>query len=275
MPVSGSPAPLGAEPHQVIFTSGGTEASNQAVFGLGRPEPGRMVGSTIEHSAVREPLLELGRRGFDIAWAPVGSDGVIDAGQFAELVQPGDRLAAAMWANNVTGVVQPVAELAAACHEREVPLHTDAVQALAGGSLDFAGSGVETMALSAHKVGGPKGVGALVARDPSRIPPLILGGGQEGGRRSGTENVAGVVGFVAAVENNRGADPEPLRDRLEAGLPEGVSVISAGALRLPGTALLHSRGSVPSWWCWRWIGPASPSRQDRPAPAATPRRATS
>ena len=141
MPVSGSPEPSGAEPHQVIFTSGGTEASNQAVFGLAGREPGRMVGSAIEHSAVREPLLELGRRGFEVAWAPVGCDGVIDAAQFAELVRPGDRLAAAMWANNVTGVVQPVAELAAACREREVPLHTDAVQALAGGSLDFAGVG--------------------------------------------------------------------------------------------------------------------------------------
>jgi cysteine desulfurase len=233
---------VGAEPHQVIFTSGGTEASNQAVFGLAGRDPGRVVASAIEHSAVREPALELARRGFDVAWAPVDRDGAIVVGEFAELVQAGDRLAAAMWANNVTGVVQPIAELAAICRERDVPLHTDAVQALAGGRLDFAGSGAETMALSAHKVGGPKGVGALIARAPTGIPPLILGGGQEGGRRSGTENVAGIVGFVAAVEDNSKSDPEPLRDRLESALPERVGAISAAAMRLPGTSLLQLPG---------------------------------
>ena len=233
---------VGAEPRQVIFTSGGTEASNQAVFGLAGREPGRVVGSSIEHSAVREPLFELERRGFEVAWVPVGSDGVIAAADFAELVRPGDRLAAAMWANNVTGVVQPISELAGICRALDVPLHTDAVQALAGGRIDFARSGADTMSLSAHKVGGPKGVGALVARDPARIPPLILGGGQESGRRSGTENVAGVVGFVAALEA-REFDPEPLRTQLESQLPEGVSVISAGAPRLPGTSLLQLPGT--------------------------------
>ena len=130
---------VGAEPRQVIFTSGGTEASNQAVFGLAGREPGRVVGSSIEHSAVREPLFELERRGFEVAWVPVGSDGVIAVADFAELVRPGDRLAAAMWANNVTGVVQPISELAGICRALDVPLHTDAVQALAGGRIDFAG----------------------------------------------------------------------------------------------------------------------------------------
>ena len=231
---------IGAEPRQVIFTSGGTEASNQAVFGLAGRDPGRIVGSAIEHSAVREPLLELERRGFEVAWAPVDGDGAIDLTRFAELVDAGDRLAAVMWANNVTGAVQPVAEIAAVCRERGVPLHVDAVQALAGFPLDFAACGAETMALSAHKLGGPKGVGALVARDPARIPPLIWGGGQEGGRRSGTENVAGAVGFAAAVEAWQGhADGrQRLRDRLEASLPSGATVIGADAVRLPGTSLI-------------------------------------
>ena len=110
-----------------------------------------------------------------MAWVGVDRYGVIDAAAFAGPVQPGDRVAAAMWANNVTGVVQPVAELAAICAERGVPLHTDAVQAAASLPIDFAGCGAETMALSAHKLHGPKGVGALVARDPARIRAADLG----------------------------------------------------------------------------------------------------
>ena len=231
---------LGAAPGQVVFTSGGTEASNQAVFGLAGHAGGRLVASAIEHSAVREPLFELERRGFEVAWAPVDGDGVIVFGAFAELVQPGDQLAAAMWANNVTGVVQPVAEIAAVCRERGVPLHVDAVQAAAGLALDFTALGVESMAVSAHKLGGPKGVGALIARDPAGIPPLIWGGGQEGGRRSGTENVAGAVGFATALEQAPVGIPHrrELRDRLEGLLPEETTVVGASAERLPGTSLI-------------------------------------
>jgi cysteine desulfurase len=230
----------GCEPEQVIFTSGGTEADNQAVFGLAGDEPGRIVAGAIEHPAVREPALRLERRGFEVAWAPVDGNGVLDVGAFRELVRPGDRLAAVMWANNVTGAIQPIPEVAAACADVGVPLHVDAVQAAPSLRLGFAAAGAATMAVSAHKLHGPKGVGCLIARDPSAIPPLIWGGGQEAGRRSGTENVAGAVGFAAAL----GEAPAPddrrraLRDRLEAGLPAGVTVVSAGADRLPGHSLL-------------------------------------
>ena len=172
---------LGCRPDQLVFTSGGTEADNQAVFGLcGRPL-GRLVCSVIEHPAVRVPAEELARQGFEVGWAPVDADGVIDAAAFAELVREDDRVACAMWANNVTGVVQPVAELAAIAAARGVPLHVDAVQAAPAIPISFAASGAETMALSAHKVQGPKGVGALIARDPGRLRPLIWGGGQEAG----------------------------------------------------------------------------------------------
>ena len=235
---------LGAAPAQVIFTSGGTEADNQAVFGLAGAAPGRVVVSAVEHPAVREPALELGRRGFEVAWAPVDGRGLVSVDALAELVRPGDRLCAVMWANNVTGVIQPVAAVAEVCAAAGVPLHVDAVQAAAAVPIDFAACGAETMALSAHKLYGPKGVGCLLARDPGRIPPLILGGGQEGGLRSGTENVAGVVGFAAALEAAR-AEPDQrleLRERLEAGLPAGVSVVSASAPRLPGHSLLLVEG---------------------------------
>src|SRR4051794_1318046 len=234
---------LGCDPAQLVFTSGGSEADNQAVFGLAGRPLSRLVVSRIEHPAVRAPAEELEQQGFEVAWVGVDRDGVIDVSSFRDAVREGDRLAAVMWANNVTGAVQPVAELAAACADRGVPLHVDAVQAAASLAVDFRTSGAETMALSAHKIHGPKGVGALIARDPAPLRPLIWGGGQERGLRSGTENVAGIVGFAAALEamrtrtDRRGA----LRDRLERSRPE-LRAVSARAARLPGHSLLLVEG---------------------------------
>ena len=235
---------LECDPGQVVFTSGGSEADNQAVFGFcGRPL-GRLVVSAIEHPAVREPALELERQGFEVAWAPVGADGTIDVEAFAAAVRPGDRVAAAMWANNVTGVVQPVEELAGIARERGVPFHCDAVQAVASLRVGFARAGVDSMAVSAHKLHGPKGVGCLVARDPGRLRPLVLGGGQERGHRSGTENIAGCVGFAAALAAARASADHRLRlrTRLEATLPDGVDVVCAGSDRLPGHSLVRIPG---------------------------------
>lgn len=233
----------GCQPAQVIFTSGGTEADNQAVFGLAGDDPGRIVVSAVEHPAVREPALRLERRGFEVAWAPVDRRGVLDLAAVGDLVRPGDRLAAVMWANNVTGVIQPIPEVAAICADAGVPLHVDAVQAAPSFALGFAAGGAATMAVSAHKLHGPKGVGCLLGRDPAGIPPLIWGGGQEAGRRSGTENVAGAVGFAAALEAPPSDDRRRmLRDRLESGLPEGVTVVSGDAERLPGHSLLLVAG---------------------------------
>ena len=230
---------LDAEPGHVVLTSGGSEADNQAVFGLAGAGPGRIVVSAIEHPAVREPARELERRGFEVAWAPVDGDGVIDAGAFEALVRPGDRLAAAMWANNVTGAVQPVERLASAAAQAGVPFHCDAVQAAASFPVGLRSSGAATLALSAHKLGGPKGVGCLVAREPGRIPPLVWGGGQERGLRSGTENIPGAVGFAAALAASRATDDRraALRDRLETALAGEITVVSAGAERLPGHLL--------------------------------------
>jgi cysteine desulfurase len=227
---------LGAERSQVVFTSGGSEADNQAVFGLAGSAPGRLVVSAIEHPAVREPARELERRGFEVVWVPVDGHGTVDADEFERLLRPGDRLAAVMWANNVTGVIQPVQRLAAAAAERGVPFHTDAVQAAASLPVGLRASGAESVALSAHKLGGPKGVGCLLVRTPSDLPPLVWGGGQEHGLRSGTENVPGAVGFAAALEASRAAADSraALRDRLEDALCDHIAVVSAGATRLPG-----------------------------------------
>jgi cysteine desulfurase len=235
---------LDCEPAQVVFTSGGSEADNQAVFGFcGRPL-GRLVVSAIEHPAVREPARELERQGFEVAWVPAGGDGVVDVAAFAAAVRPGDRVAAVMWANNVTGVLQPVEELAAIARDRGVPFHCDAVQAAASLPLSFARSGADAIAVSAHKLHGPKGVGCLVAREPSRLRPLVLGGGQERGHRSGTENIPGCVGFAAALAAARTTADHRLamRTRLEAALPDGVEVVCAASERLPGHSLLLVRG---------------------------------
>jgi cysteine desulfurase len=231
---------LGAGPGQIVFTSGGTEADNLALFGLAGEPPGRLVVSAVEHAAVHEAALLLEHRGFEVAWAPVTGDGIVDVAAFAALVQPGDRLAAVMWANNVTGVVQPLAELAAIAAERGVPLHTDAVQAAAGLPVDVGAVGAATAAFSAHKLNGPKGVGCLVVRDPAALQAQQVGGGQERGLRSGTENVAGVVGFAAALDDRRGrADERRSRRDLLERLVAGVAApIAAPAPRLDGHSLL-------------------------------------
>ena len=147
-------------------------------------------------------------------------------------------------ANNVTGVVQPVEELAGIARERGVPFHCDAVQAAASQGSSFARSGVDSMAVSAHKLHGPKGVGCLVACDPGRLRPLVLGGGQERGHRSGTENIAGCVGFAAALAAARTSADHRLRmrARLEEARPDGVDVVCAGSDRLPGHSLLRIPG---------------------------------
>ena len=196
---------------------------------------------------------------------------MVDLAAFARAVQPGDRVAAVMWANNVTGAVQPVAELAAICAERGVPLHVDAVQAAASLAIDFAACGAETLALSAHKLNGPKGVGALVARDPSRIRPLIFGGGQEGGHRSGTENVAGVVGFAAALEaaRSRRIAAGGCATGMEAALPELSPVSRPAPNGCPATRCCWWRACAPTCWCSRSTRPASPCRPGAPVPAAT------
>jgi cysteine desulfurase len=232
---------LGVAPGDVVFCGGGTEADNLAVAGR-LSAGGRGLASAVEHPAVRGPLAAHAAAGGETVEVPVDETGVIDLAALAAAIRPGDALCAVMWANNVTGVVQPVAEVAAICAERGVPLHVDAVQAAGGTAVDAGLLGAHgTMAIAAHKVGGPKGVGVLAGAGVRSLPAVLHGGGQEAGLRPGTENVAGAAGLAAALAARQGDPGEwarraARRDRLEraAGLP----VAGAGPPRLPGHSLL-------------------------------------
>ncbi len=228
---------LNCTARRIIFTGGGSEADNLAIQGVARARRGRgrhLVTSTIEHPAVLAACRALEKEGWQVSCVPVNREGLVEAGTFAAALRPDTVLASIMLANNETGAIQPVRELARLARERGVLFHTDAVQALGKIPLNVEELGVDLLALSAHKVHGPKGVGALYVREGVELVPLVHGGGQERGLRAGTENVPGIVGFGKACEiaGRRLQAGEmrrvrALRDRLEAGIRE----IHPGAVR--------------------------------------------
>jgi cysteine desulfurase len=214
---------LGASPGEIFFTGGGTESDNLAVLGLARAAPSQkrhVVVSRVEHAAVREAARRLEAEGFEVTRVGVDADGLVDPAEFADALRPETALAAVVWANNEVGTVEPVRELAGICAERGVPFHADAVQAAGRLPLDVSEVHVSTLALSGHKLYGPQGVGALYVRDGVSPEPILLGGGQERGLRSGTENVAGIVGLGEAARLAR----EEMEDRVrhEMGLREAI-----------------------------------------------------
>ncbi len=240
---------VGVQPRQVTFTSGGTEANNLALLGVAALEaPERLALSPVEHPSVIEPARLLAERGWQLDWLPVDGDGRVEVGAWTPA--PGTRLVSAMWANNETGVVQPVAEIAARARTAGALVHCDAVQALGKLEVDFRASGVDLMTLSSHKINGPQGVGALVAGPAVDLAPVMRGGGQERGLRGGTENLAGIVGFgtaaelVAAELASRADAARALTARLLAGLRDlhGVTLFGGGAERLPNTVLFALDG---------------------------------
>jgi cysteine desulfurase len=193
---------FGCRPAEVVFTSGGTEAANLAVKGLalGDPRGRHVVLSAVEHPAVVESVDHLRRlHGFEVSVVPVDGTGRIDPADFSRALRSDTTLATVMLANNEVGTVQPVAELAAIAHERGIPLHTDAVQAAGWLDLRLDVLGADAVGISGHKLGAPKGIGALAVRGRHPLEPVLHGGGQERGRRSGTENVAFAVGLARAV----------------------------------------------------------------------------
>lgn len=199
-------AALGCRPGEVVFTSGGTEADNLAIKGIALarqaadPRLDRVLISAVEHPAVEESAQYLAKyHGFTVDVAPVDRDGLVTPEAFAGALRPGTALASVMYANNEVGTIQPVGELAALARQRGVPFHTDAVQAAGWLPLDVRRLGVDALSISGHKLGAPKGCGALYLRSRTPLEPLIHGGGQERGRRSGTSNVAGAVGLATAV----------------------------------------------------------------------------
>jgi cysteine desulfurase len=238
---------VGARPAEVVFTSGGTEANNAVLAGGWDT----ICLAGIEHDSVRAPARSSGAR---IVELPVDANGVVDAGALgARMEQPGGAraLMSLQMANNETGVLQPVAQAAAVASARGLSVHTDAVQAAGRVAVDFRALGVDFLSLSAHKLGGPKGVGALVIREGAVLPPLLAGGGQERRRRAGTENVPAIAGFGAAARAaaRELAEMEPvraLRDRLEAEVREitpEARVLAAGAGRLPNTTSIALPGA--------------------------------
>ncbi|GAC1300398.1 MAG: cysteine desulfurase family protein [Vulcanimicrobiaceae bacterium] len=238
---------IGAKAREIVFTSGGSEANNLAIVGAARAARAargatHVVTVATEHHAVLHAVEALAGDGFAITVLPVDHTGAVDPAAFSAALRPETALAAVMLANNEIGTVQPVAELARSARARGVPFHTDAVQAPGRLPLDVAQLGVDLLALSAHKCGGPKGVGALFVRAGTAIEPLTFGGAQEAGRRAGTENVAGIVGFARAFADAtaalalESARLRALRDRFEAtcvATIAGSHVNGAGAARLP------------------------------------------
>jgi cysteine desulfurase len=218
---------VGASPAEIVFTSGGTEADDLAILGLARSAPREkrhVLVSPVEHAAVREAARHLESEGYEVTAVEVDEDGLVDPVAFAAALRPDTALAAVVWANNEVGTVEPVRELAEICAEREIPFHSDAVQAAGREPLDVGEVPVSTLALSAHKLYGPQGVGALYVREDVSVQPISYGGGQEGGLRSGTQNVAGIVGFGAAARlardelDERVAHEGGLRDAIVAGV---------------------------------------------------------
>jgi len=218
---------VGCTARRITFTGSGSEANNMAIKGMALAVPrGRhIITSTIEHPAVLQTCLALESAGYEITRLPVGRDGLIDPEAFSDALRSDTTLATIMFANNEVGSVQPISRMSAIAREKGVPFHTDAVQALGKVPLDMDGLGVDMASFSAHKIQGPKGVGALYIRAGVELSPLVHGGGQERGMRAGTENVAGIIGFGKAGElaqRRLYADAmnevERLRDRLEEGV---------------------------------------------------------
>lgn len=190
---------INAAPGEIVFTSCATESNNMVIQGLMRGG-GRMVTSTVEHPAVLEPGRVMAARGGEMAMVPVNRDGVLDVDTAKNTIKPGTKLASIMLANNETGVIQPVWDLADHAHEQGALLHTDAAQAVGKIPVDVQALNVDLMTIAGHKLYAPKGVGALYVRSGVELPPLLFGGGQEKGIRPGTENVPYIVGLGAACE---------------------------------------------------------------------------
>ena len=214
---------IGCADAELLFTGGGTEAVNTAVRGLlaGRAPRKRMVTTTVEHSATRELCAQLAKEGAaDVVEIPVDRQGALDLDRLAKELTADVALVSIMWANNETGVLFPVDQIAPLCKSKRIPFHCDATQAIGKIPVNVAGVGVDAMTLAAHKFHGPKGVGALFTRRGLRVRPLMIGGPQERGRRGGTENVPGIVGMGKASQlavRHLAEMPRvaALRDRLE------------------------------------------------------------
>ncbi len=294
-------AAIGADAKEIVFTSGATESNNLAIRGVAERERRRgnhLVSVATEHKAVLDPLARLARRGYDVTLLDVEQHGSPRAGwldpqKVADAIRDDTCLVSVMLANNEIGVIQPLAEIAAICKARGVLLHCDATQAVGKIPVDVTSLDVDLMSFTAHKIYGPKGIGALYVRrrDPIvRLEPQITGGGQQEGRRSGTLNVPGIVGFATALQLCLDELPSEierlaaLRDRLAADTVRSarrratVRPRTRCAMRrrhcrcaCPATSTCRSATSTAKRCCWRWAtwpsAAAPPARRPIPNPA--------
>lgn len=237
---------IGADPDEIFFTSGGTESDNWALVGIAeafRDKGRHIITSSIEHPAILQTCDYLDARGFEITYLPVDSQGVVDPVAVADAIRPDTILVSVMAANNEVGTLEPIAEIGAVCKEKNVLFHTDAVQAFGQIPLDVSKMHIDLLSASSHKIYGPKGTGLLYVAKGVPLRALIHGGGQERSRRSGTENVAGIVGFGKACElaaktlEERMKRERRLRDffiqRATEAIPRCELNGPAGDLRLP------------------------------------------
>jgi cysteine desulfurase len=192
---------INASPGEILFTSGGTESNNTALYGVMRQNKEKqLITTSIEHDAILEPCKKLESLGYDVRYLPVDSFGMVDLAKLESTISEKTALVSVMLANNEVGTIQPIRDIARICKKHNVLLHTDAVQGVGKIPVDVRDLGVDLMSISSHKINGPKGIGALYIRNGIRLDPFILGGGQENGMRSGTENVANIVGFGKACQ---------------------------------------------------------------------------
>lgn len=238
---------LNCEAKEIYFTSGGSEADNQAIISAAkmgeRKGKKHIISTSFEHHAVLHTLKKLEKEGFEIELLDVHSNGVVTAKQVADAIREDTALVTIMYANNEIGTIQPIAEIGKVCREKNVLFHTDAVQAIGHIPVDVANDNIDMLSLSAHKFHGPKGVGVLYAKKGILLTNIIEGGAQERGKRAGTENIAGIMGMTVALEDavknleNYTSKLLPLRDKLI----EGLDAIAYSELngdrqnRVPGT----------------------------------------
>lgn len=244
---------LDARPSEIVFTGGGTESDNLAILGRWRADGRGVAISAIEHSAVRHAASQAAREGAPTTILAVDEDGHLDLDALEEALSAPHSVVSVMWANNEVGTVQPVSAIAELCRSHAAVFHTDAVQAVGHLPVSVRDTPCDLLSLSAHKFGGPQGVGALFVREGTGLDPLLFGGGQERGIRPGTSNVAGAVGLAAALRAAiRDLDGEArrlasLRDHLEARILAGVpgAAVNGGGERLPHISSISVDGVEP------------------------------